>query len=197
MTEAAHQVASNPLPPLPRKTGTVGIGGEISIIDGAGRHLSANCSGEVIIRGPNVMHGYRNDPEATAQAFINGWFRTGDIGVLDEDGYLTLLGRIKELINRGGEKISPSEIESVLLEHPAVSEAVVFGVPDAKYGEEIAAAVEPRATCKESELQAFCRARLADFKVPKRIYFTSEWPRNAMGKIARRDLAARYSEGQL
>ena len=130
MTEAAHQVASNPLPPLPHKPGTVGPGAGISIIDENGRHLAANTPGEVVVRGPNVMRGYRNNPEANAAAFIDGWFRTGDIGVIDNDGYLALIGRIKELINRGGEKISPEEVEAVLLEHPAVAEAAVFGVPD-------------------------------------------------------------------
>ena len=127
MTEASHQVATNPLPPLPRKPGTVGLGSGISVIDEAGRHLTDNTSGEVVVRGPNVMRGYRNNPEANAAAFIDGWFRTGDIGATDSSGYLTLTGRIKDLINRGGEKISPPEIEAVLLQHPAVAEAAVIG----------------------------------------------------------------------
>jgi oxalate---CoA ligase len=119
MTEAAHQVASNPLPPLPHKPGTVGRGAGISIIGKNGRHLAPSTPGEVIVRGPNVMRGYRNNPEADAAAFIDGWFRTGDIGAIDNDGYLALTGRIKDLINRGGEKISPAEIEAVLLLRPA------------------------------------------------------------------------------
>src|SRR5215475_8885364 len=167
MTEAAHQIASNPLPPLPHKAGSVGLGNEISIIDEAGRHLPANNKGEVVIRGPNVMRAYRDNPEANAAAFVNGWFRTGDVGVLDSDRYLSLVGRIKELINRGGEKIAPPEIEAVLLHHPAVAEAAVFGVPDAKYGEEVAAAVVLRADSDIEKLRQFCRERLADFKVPK------------------------------
>jgi acyl-CoA synthetase (AMP-forming)/AMP-acid ligase II len=193
MTEAAHQVASNPLPPLPHKPGTVGIGAGISIIDKTGRHLAANTPGEIVVRGPNVMRGYRNNSEANAAAFIDGWFRTGDIGAIDSDGYLALTGRIKDLINRGGEKISPAEVEAVLLEHPAVAEAEVFGVPDCKYGEEVSAAVVLRGTASAQELQVYCRTRLADFKVPKQIRLVSAIPRNAMGKVQRRDLTALFS----
>ena len=134
------------------------------------------------------MRGYRNDPEATTAAFINGWLRTEDTGVLDGDGYLALTGRIKELINRGGEKITASEIDDVLLEHPAVAEAAAFGVPDAKYGEEVWAAVVLKGDSDPDRLQAFCRTRLADFKVPKVIRITSALPKNAMGKIDRRVL---------
>jgi acyl-CoA synthetase (AMP-forming)/AMP-acid ligase II len=188
MTEAAHQVASNPLPPLPHKPGTVGPGAGISIIDKTGRHLAANIPGEVVVRGPNVMRGYRNNPEANAAAFIDGWFRTGDIGAIDNDGYLALTGRIKELINRGGEKISPEEVEAVFLQHPAVGEAAVFGVPDPKYGEEISAAVVLRNVVSTQQLKAYCSARLADFKVPKVIHIVSVLPKNPMGKIQRREL---------
>jgi oxalate---CoA ligase len=193
MTEAAHQVASNPLPPLPRKPGTVGLSSEISIIDENGRHLAANTPGEVVVRGPNVMRGYRNNPEANAAAFIDGRFRTGDIGAIDNDGYLALTGRIKDLINRGGEKISPAEVEAVLLEHPAVAEASVFGVPDPKYGEEVSAAVVLRGAATAQELQIYCRTRLADFEVPKLIHLVSAIPRNAMGKVQRHDLTALFS----
>jgi acyl-CoA synthetase (AMP-forming)/AMP-acid ligase II len=193
MTEASHQVATNPMPPLPRKPGSVGIGAGISVIDKMGRHLVANTPGEVVVRGPNVMSGYRNNPEANAAAFIDGWFRTGDIGVIDSDGYLALTGRIKDLINRGGEKISPAEVEAVLLEHPAVAEAAVFGVPDAKYGEEVSAAVVLRAAASAQQLQAYCRTRLADYKVPKLIHMVSAIPKNAMGKVQRSNLAALIS----
>lgn len=193
MTEAAHQVASNPLPPLPHKPGTVGPGAGISIVDKTGRHLAANTPGEVVVRGPNVMRGYRNNPEANAAAFIDGWFRTGDIGVIDNDGYLALTGRIKDLINRGGEKISPAEVEAVLLEHQAVAEAAVFGVPDPKYGEEVSAAVVLRGAATAQELQMFCRSRLADFEVPKQIHLVSAIPQNAMGKVQRRDLTALFT----
>jgi acyl-CoA synthetase (AMP-forming)/AMP-acid ligase II len=140
------------------------------------------------------MRGYRNNPEANAAAFIDGWFRTGDIGAIDNDGYLALTGRIKDLINRGGEKISPAEVESVLLEHPAVAEASVFGVPDPKYGEEVSAAVVLKnGPASAQQLQMYCRTRLADFKVPKQIHLVSAIPKNAMGKVQRRDLTALFS----
>src|SRR5471030_1041281 len=137
MTEAAHQMASNPLPPLERRPGSVGLGTDvqISIMDKAGNHLAIGEAGEVVIQGPNVITGYENNPEANASSFVDCWFRTGDQGVLDAEGYLTLVGRIKELINRGGEKISPREIDEVLLAHPAVAEAVSFGVPHRMWGE--------------------------------------------------------------
>jgi acyl-CoA synthetase (AMP-forming)/AMP-acid ligase II len=139
------------------------------------------------------MRGYKSNPEANAEAFIDGWFRTGDIGAVDNDGYLTLIGRLKELINRGGEKISPEEVEVVLLQHPAVGDAAVFGVPDPKYGEEVSAAVVLRGAATAQELQAYCRKRLADFKVPKLIHIISAIPRNAMGKLQRSHLAALFS----
>jgi acyl-CoA synthetase (AMP-forming)/AMP-acid ligase II len=193
MTEAAHQVASNPLPPLPHKPGTVGQGtAEVAIIDESGRHLGANTPGEVGIRGPNVMRGYRNNPEANAAAFINGWFRTGDRGMLDADGYLALIGRIKELINRGGEKISPAEIDAVLLEYPAVAEAAAFGVPNAKYGEEVCAAVVVKGDASAEDIAVHCSRHLADFKVPKAIHIVSALPKGATGKIQRRELSAMF-----
>ncbi|MGO9062196.1 MAG: acyl--CoA ligase [Candidatus Binataceae bacterium] len=197
MTEAAHQVASNPLPPLPHKPGTVGRGTavEIAIIDDTGRHLAANTAGEVAIRGANVMHGYRNNPEANAAAFIDGWFRTGDNGVLDDDGYLALIGRIKELINRGGEKISPAEVDAALLGNPAVAEAAAFGVPDTKYGEEVWAAVVLKSDATADQLAAHCRSVLADFKVPKAIHIVSALPKTATGKIQRRALASLFKAG--
>jgi acyl-CoA synthetase (AMP-forming)/AMP-acid ligase II len=180
MTEASHQMASNPLPPGKRVPGSVGrgTGVEITIIDG-----------EVCIRGANVIDGYENNPEANASSFVNGWFRTGDQGTLDSGGYLRLLGRIKELINRGGEKISPREVDEVLEHHPAVAEAVCFGVPHATWGEEVAAAVVLRAPATEKELLAFCRERLADFKVPKRLYIVESIPKGPTGKVQRRLLA--------
>jgi oxalate---CoA ligase len=195
LTEAAHQVASNPLPPRPHKPGTVGFGTgvELAIIDETGRHLPANRPGEVIVRGADVMRGYRNNPQATAAAFIDGWLRTEDCGLLDDDGYLALTGRIKELINRGGEKIAPSEIDDVLLAHPAVAEAAAFGVPDAKYGEEVWAAVVLKGDTDAEQLQAFCRDHLADFKVPKVIRIVSAIPQNETGKIERRGLAALFA----
>jgi acyl-CoA synthetase (AMP-forming)/AMP-acid ligase II len=195
MTEAAHQMASNPLPPAARKPGSVGRGTdvEIGIMDAAGTHLPAGERGEVVIKGPNVIRGYENNPEANATSFVDGWFRTGDQGILDADGYLTLVGRIKELINRGGEKISPREIDEVLLAHPAVAEAVCFGVAHPTWGEEVAAAVVLREPATEADLLAFCRERLADYKRPKQIHITETIPRTATGKIQRRIVAQAYA----
>src|SRR5438067_6067846 len=157
MTEASHQMSSNPLPPDERVPGSVGraTGVEIAVLDQAGRLLPPGSSGEVSIKGPNVIDGYENNPGANADSFTNGWFRTGDLGTLDEGGYLRLLGRIKELINRGGEKISPREIDEVLEAHPAVTEAVTFGVPHPTWGEDVAAAVVLGSPVTEKELLAF------------------------------------------
>jgi acyl-CoA synthetase (AMP-forming)/AMP-acid ligase II len=195
MTEAAHQMSSNPLPPGARKPGSVGPGTDvrISIMDAAGNHLAVEERGEVVIQGPNVITGYENNPEANASSFVEGWFRTGDQGYLDADGYLTLVGRLKELINRGGEKISPREIDEVLLAHPAVAEAVCFGVPHPTWGEEVAAAVVLSGAATEADLVAYCRERLSDFKRPKRIHITTAIPRTATGKIQRRLVARSFS----
>jgi len=196
MTEAAHQMASNPLPPGKRVPGSVGPGTDvrISIRDDQGRELAPGERGEVCIQGPNVITGYENNPEANATAFFEGgWFRTGDQGTLDADGYLTLVGRLKELINRGGEKISPREIDEVLLTHPAVAEAVCFGVPHQTWGEEVAAAVVLREPVAEADLHAFCKERLAEFKRPKQIHITETIPRTATGKIQRRVVAQAFA----
>jgi acyl-CoA synthetase (AMP-forming)/AMP-acid ligase II len=194
MTEAAHQMASNPLPPGPRKPGSVGKGTGVDIVirDEQGQSLPAGTQGEVTICGNNVMHGYLDNPAANESSFCQGYFRTGDQGILDEKGYLTLTGRLKELINRGGEKISPLEVDAALLEHPAVAEAVSFGAPDAKYGEEVQAAVVLKGEATPAEIQAFCLERLADFKVPKVIHITEAVPRTATGKIQRRHVAAHF-----
>ncbi len=194
MTEASHQMASNPLPPQARKFGTVGpgTGVKISIMD-AGRHLPAGQLGEVVIQGPNVVAGYENNPEANATSYVEGWFRTGDQGVLDAEGYLRLTGRLKELINRGGEKISPREIDDVLLAHPSIAEAVCFGTPHATWGEEVAAAVVLREPTAEADLLAYCRERLADYKRPKKIHIVESIPRTATGKIQRRNVAAAFA----
>ena len=195
MTEAAHQMASNPLPPGRRLPGSVGPGTDvrISIMDDQGRHVPPGERGEVVIQGPNVTRGYENNPEANASSFTDGWFRTGDQGFLDSDGYLTLVGRLKELINRGGEKISPREIDEVLLGHPAVAEAVCFGVPHPTWGEEVAAAVVLKSAVSEADLHGYCRERLADFKRPKQIHITEAIPRTATGKIQRRIVAQAFS----
>lgn len=195
MTEAAHQMASNPLPPRPRKPGSVGIaaGPEVAILDEAGELLECGNIGEVAIRGPNVTPGYEANPEANSKAFTNGWFRTGDQGVLDDEGYLRLTGRLKELINRGGEKISPLEVDEVLMDHPAVAQVITFGVPHDKLGEDIAAAVVLRdgQTATERELRDFAATRLADFKVPRKILILGEIPKGATGKLQRIGLASK------
>jgi acyl-CoA synthetase (AMP-forming)/AMP-acid ligase II len=191
MTEASHQMTSNPLPPAPRKAGTVGVGVgvDVGIMDDAGSLLAQGEKGEVVVRGGNVVDGYENNPEANASAFTNGWFRTGDQGYLDEDGYLALTGRLKELINRGGEKISPLEIDDVLLRHPAVAEALAFAVPHKTLGEDIHAAVVLRAEASEKELREHCARSLADFKVPRQIHILDALPRGATGKLQRISMA--------
>ncbi|GJN25990.1 hypothetical protein PR202_gb13880 [Eleusine coracana subsp. coracana] len=196
MTEATHLMTSNPLPQDgPRKPGSVGrpVGQELAILDEAtGAILPPGQHGEVCIRGPNVTAGYKNNPGANQEAFRFGWFHTGDIGVVDEQGYLRLVGRIKELINRGGEKISPIEVDAVLLDHPQVKQAVSFGVPDNKYGEEINCAVIPRGALGEDEVLSHCRKNLAAFKVPKKVFITDDLPKTATGKIQRRIVAHHF-----
>jgi oxalate---CoA ligase len=193
MTEAAHQMASNPLPPAEHFAASVGIaaGPEIAIMNDAGDLLKANEIGEVVIHGRNVMAGYENNPEANHKAFANGWFRTGDQGYLDDAGYLRLTGRLKELINRGGEKLSPVEIEIVLLDHPHVAQAVAFAMPHPMLGEEVAAAIVLRegASVGENELRDFVAARLAHFKVPRKVVFLEAIPKGPTGKLQRIGLA--------
>ncbi|MHB8587427.1 MAG: acyl--CoA ligase [Candidatus Dormibacteraceae bacterium] len=194
MTEASHQMASNPLPPSRRVPGSVGrgTGVEVAILDDGGNELLAGASGEVVVRGPNVIDAYENNPQANASSFTGGWFRTGDLGVLDSDGYLRLVSRIKELINRGGEKIAPREIDEVLEAHPAVKEAVSFGVPHPTWGEEVGAAVVLNEPVAEKELLAFCRSRLADFKVPRHLHIVDSIPKTPTGKIQRRFVAEQF-----
>src|SRR5207247_8131636 len=179
MTEASHQMTANPLPPDAHKPGSVGRGAnvDVDIMDEAGNLLPVGTQGEVVVRGPNVTRGYHNNPKANAAAFTHGWFRTGDRGFLDSEGYLTLVGRIKELINRGGEKISPLEVDAALLQHPAVAEAASFAAPDPKYGEEVHAVVVLKGNATVAELQKHCGGRLADFKVPKVIHVVGELPK--------------------
>jgi len=197
MTEASHQMASNPLPPGQRVPASVGVptGTEIGVVDGAGQFLPAGSPGEVVIRGPGVMSGYVHNPAATAEAFFGDWFRTGDRGVL-RDGYLFLEGRLKEMIIRGGENISPAEIEQVLLSHPAVSDAVCFGQADEKYGELVAAAVTLTQDLQARALIDYCREQLAPFKVPATIFIVPEIPRTATGKVQRRRVAEHVLQRQ-
>lgn len=195
MTEAAHQMAANPLPPRERKPGTVGVaaGPDVAIMDEKGALLPTGAVGEVVIRGPNVTRGYQNNPKANEAAFSDSWFRTGDQGVIDKDGYLRLTGRLKEIINRGGEKISPREVDEVLLDHPAVAQAVTFAIPHDKLGEEVGAALilKEGASVTESEIREFAGKRLADFKVPRKVVFLDEIPKGPTGKLQRIGLAAK------
>src|SRR5260370_5500659 len=172
MTEASHQMCSNPLPPSTRKAGSVGpgTGVKVSIMDEAGKHVPQGLLGEVVIQGPNVIQGYENNPEPNAKSFSEGWFRTGDQGMIDADGYLHLTARIKELIVRGGEKIAPLEIDEVLMRHACVAEAASFVMPHPAWGEEVAVAVVLRGPADEAVLLAYCREHPADFKCPKKIH---------------------------
>ena len=194
MTEAAHQMCANPLTGE-RRAGSVGVGAhvEVGIMDDDGNLVPTGAEGEVVVKGRNVMSGYHNNPAANAAAFSGGWFRTGDRGKLDQHGYLTLVGRIKELINRGGEKISPVEIDEVLAQHPGVIEVVTFALPDEKYGEDVAAAVIVRDGTSEQELRDYVGTRLAAFKVPKRFFVTDAIPKTATGKVQRRIVAAAFA----
>jgi acyl-CoA synthetase (AMP-forming)/AMP-acid ligase II len=193
MTEAAHQMASNPLPPAARKPGTVGIaaGPEVAIMNIVGEILAQGETGEIVIRGPNVTDGYENNPTANAENFTNGWFRTGDQGVLDSEGYLQITGRLKEIINRGGEKIAPTEVDNIIQAHPAVAQTVTFAMPHPKLGEEVATAIvlNEGAEVTDREIKDFAAEKLADFKVPKKIIFLDEIPKGATGKLQRIGLA--------
>ena len=195
MSEAAHQMASNPLPPRARKIGSAGLpaGPEIAVMDEEGRHLPAGVQGELVIRGASVMRGYERNEAANEAAFVDGWFRTGDLGVIDEAGYVTLTGRLKEVIIRGGENVAPREVDEVIMDHPAVAQVVCFGVPHPKLGEEVAAAIVLRAgaAATEKEIQGFCAERLAAFKVPRTVLFLAEIPKGPTGKLQRIGLAAR------
>jgi acyl-CoA synthetase (AMP-forming)/AMP-acid ligase II len=199
MTEAAHQMTSNPLPPRARKPGTVGIaaGPEVAIMSAEGELLPLGSLGEIVIRGENVTPGYENNPKANAENFTSGWFRTGDQGVMDDEGYLTITGRLKEIINRGGEKISPREVDDVIMDHPAVQQVVTFAVPHPKLGEEVAAAVVLREgqQASERDIRDFAAARLADFKVPRTVLFLEEIPKGATGKLQRIGLAEKLGLG--
>jgi acyl-CoA synthetase (AMP-forming)/AMP-acid ligase II len=192
MTEAAHQMSSNPIGGV-RKPGTVGLaaGPEVAIMDSDGKILASGETGEIVIRGPNVTAGYENNPTANAEAFTNGWFRTGDQGTIDAEGYITITGRLKEIINRGGEKISPREVDEVLMDHPAVLQALTFAIPHDKLGEDVAAAIVFRdgQTATERELREFAGEHLASFKVPRKIIFLDEIPKGATGKLQRIGLA--------
>lgn len=196
MTEAAHQMASNPLGDGAQKPGAVGIeaGPMVRIAHEIDNHLIEG-TGEVVISGPNVTPGYEANPEANEKNFFmedgHRWFRTGDQGAFDTDGYLILTGRLKEIINRGGEKISPLEVDGVLLDHPAIGQVVTFAIPHPKLGEEVAAAVvlSEGSEATEQDIRSFAATRMADFKVPRKVIIMDEIPKGATGKMQRIGLA--------
>jgi acyl-CoA synthetase (AMP-forming)/AMP-acid ligase II/thioesterase domain-containing protein/aryl carrier-like protein len=194
LTETAQQVSVNPLPPGERREGSVGVPGQtdVGIISEEGELLASGQMGEIVVRGPAVMAAYSNNPIANRESFTNGWFRTGDQGRLDADGYLYVTGRIKEIINRGGQKISPREIDEVIGAHPAIAQAVTFPIPDSRLGEDIAAAVVLKAkdSITKHGLRSFIADRVTDYKVPRQIHFVDRIPTGASGKVRRIDLAA-------
>ncbi len=198
MTEASHQMTSNPLPPGVRKPGSVGVaaGADIAIMDEGGQRLAPGETGEIVIRGPGVTSGYENNPQANAQAWTDGWFRTGDQGRIDGDDYLFISGRLKEIVNRGGEKVSPREVDEALLEHPDVAQAVAFAVPHRSLGEDLVAAVVLRAGCgaAETDLRLFLLSKLAAFKVPSRVIFVDAIPKGPTGKVQRTTLHEKLGE---
>jgi acyl-CoA synthetase (AMP-forming)/AMP-acid ligase II len=189
MTEAAHQMCSNPLPPAERRPGSVGLaaGPEVAIMDDDGKLIGTDRIGEVVIRGDNVTPGYENNPEANSKAFTTGWFRTGDQGSLSADGYLTLTGRLKEIINRGGEKISPLKIDEALMDHSAIQQVVTFAMPHEMLGEAVAAVVvlKEGMEATEDEIKKFLMKKLSKFEVPEKIVFMAEIPKGATGKLQR------------
>ena len=196
MTEATHQMTSNPLPPKKQKPGFVGIpaGPEVCIMNKDDKILNQGEEGEVCIKGPNVTLGYENNPEANKTSFSNGWFRTGDQGYFDKDGYLKISGRLKEIINKGGEKISPLEVDNILMDHPSIEQAVCFGYNDQLLGEDIASAIiiKEGKECTEEEIKNYARNKLANFKIPKKIFFVDEIPKGATGKLQRNILAKNF-----
>jgi acyl-CoA synthetase (AMP-forming)/AMP-acid ligase II len=200
MTEASNIAKCGP-GPEDRRAGSCGrpVAETIAlrILDDADVDVAPGTPGAIVVRGPSVFAGYLDDPEANAAAFLpGGWFRTGDFGYLDEDGFLFLRGRASEVINRGGEKIAPAEVDRVLQSHPAVAEAAVFAVPDARFGEELVAAVVGRAgmTASPRELRTWMLERLSPFKAPRQIWMIDALPRTPNGKVQRGELARRWSE---
>jgi acyl-CoA synthetase (AMP-forming)/AMP-acid ligase II/acyl carrier protein len=193
MTEAAAQITSNPIPPGQRRAGSAGIasGPEVAVMDEEGSLLPLGETGEIVIRGASVMAGYENNPAANSTSFVDGWFRTGDQGIMDSDGYFFITGRIKEIINRGGEKISPREVDEVLLDHPAIIEAATFAVAHHRLGQDIVTAVVLRESTSvtEKEIRDFVHIRLSQHKVPTRVLIVDHIPKSSAGKLQRTRLA--------
>ena len=196
MTEATHQMTSNPLPPAIQKPGLVGMpaGPEICIMNDKNEKLPQGEIGEICIKGDNVTNGYENNPEANKQSFVNNWFRTGDEGFFDEDGYLKISGRLKEIINKGGEKISPLEVDNILMDFPPIDQALCFGYKDKMLGEDIAVAIKLKEnkSCTEDDIKSYANEKLAKFKIPKKIFIVEDIPKGATGKLQRIGLAKKF-----
>jgi len=196
MTEATHQMTSNPLPPAIQKPGLVGMpaGPEICIMNDKNEKLPQGEIGEICIKGDNVTNGYENNPEANKQSFVNNWFRTGDEGFFDEDGYLKISGRLKEIINKGGEKISPLEVDNILMDFPPIDQALCFGYKDKMLGEDIAVAIKLKEnkSCTEDDIKSYANTKLAKFKIPKKIFIVEDIPKGATGKLQRIGLAKKF-----
>ena len=196
MTEATHQMASNPLPPAIQKPGLVGMpaGPEICIMNDKNEKLSQGEIGEICIKGDNVTNGYENNPEANKQSFVNNWFRTGDEGFFDKDGYLKISGRLKEIINKGGEKISPLEVDNILMDFPPIDQALCFGYKDKMLGEDIAVAIKLKEnkSCTEDDIKSYANEKIAKFKIPKKIFIVEDIPKGATGKLQRIGLAKKF-----
>ena len=196
MTEATHQMTSNPLPPAIQKPGLVGMpaGPEICIMNDKNEKLLQGEIGEICIKGDNVTNGYENNPEANKQSFVNDWFRTGDEGFFDEDGYLKISGRLKEIINKGGEKISPLEVDNILMDFPPIDQALCFGYKDKMLGEDIAVAIKLKEnkSCTEDDIKSYANEKLAKFKIPKKIFIVEDIPKGATGKLQRIGLAKKF-----
>ena len=196
MTEATHQMTSNPLPPAIQKPGLVGMpaGPEICIMNDKNKKLPQGEIGEICIKGDNVTNGYENNPEANKQSFANDWFRTGDEGFFDKDGYLKISGRLKEIINKGGEKISPLEVDNILMDFPPIDQALCFGYKDKMLGEDIAVAIKLKEnkSCTEDDIKSYANEKLAKFKIPKKIFIVEDIPKGATGKLQRIGLAKKF-----
>jgi len=185
-----HRRALAGKPELLRSAGRALIGTRVRIVDSEDQELPRGETGEIVMRGPQMMKAYWNMPEASAEALKNGWLHTGDIGMMDEEGYVYVQDRIKDMIVSGGENVYPREVENVLFEHPAIADAAVIGVPDEKWGEAVTAVLVLRdgASLEPEELIDFCRGKLGAYKIPRQIRYVGELPRNASGKVLKKDL---------
>lgn len=200
ITEGCSQITTNPMPPLARKPGSVGLtfGNDIKIVDTEMNELPTGCLGEVLIKGNNITRGYYHKEEETKKAFTGEWFHSGDLGYLDEDGYLFLDGRIKELINRAGEKFSPREVDEIIYQMDGVELAATVGVPDAVYGEEVAAYIKVKedSSLEKEDVITYCKERIASYKVPRMVFFVEDIPKGGNGKIQRLKLVEMFKKGQ-